>query len=49
VPPKDICLYEYHFISDVSGGERPRSTEEKFVSPKEVFLHSTFYVDVVTV
>jgi hypothetical protein len=38
-PPKDICLYEYHFISDVSGGERPRSTEDIFISPKEPGSH----------
>jgi hypothetical protein len=37
-PPKDICLYEFQYISDAAGGERPRKTDEKFISPKQVLL-----------
>lgn len=43
--PKDRCLYEYQYISDVAGGERPRKTEEIYISSLEVRLHCTFYVE----
>jgi hypothetical protein len=43
-PPKDICLYEYQYISDAAGGERPRKTDETFISPKQVLPCYTFLV-----
>jgi hypothetical protein len=46
-PPKDICLYEYQYISNVVGGERLRKTEEKFISSKQVFLYHILCLDFV--